>query len=454
MDQRSKIAILGYGVEGRSMFNYLLKHNYPNITICDQNVNLKDEMPQGVSVRLGPDHLKDLTDFDVIFRTPGIRYHSPEIQAAVLKGVEVTSVIKFFIDQCPCPVIGVSGTKGKGTTTTLIYKILKQAGKDAYIGGNIGNAPTDFLDDLTPESFAVLELSCCQLQDMEKSPRYAVLLNTTSDHLDYYNDNSEYMAAKEHLLSHQTANSVAVLNKDYEYSKYYAPLTKGKVFYISKWDSVDRGAYVKDNSIWYADENERQEIIEISKIKLIGSHNLENVMPATVISRALNIPVAHIREVIETFSGLPHRLELVRELKGIRFYNDSFSTNPGTSMAAVDSFDEPTVLIAGGSDKGLSYDEWAEKILTKESLKTVVLIGVTADKMESSLEDAEKKLGTAIGSPTKILRRESFEDAILTAYSEAEPNGVVVLSPAAASFDMFKDYKDRGEKFKKFVQAL
>lgn len=455
MDQRSKIAILGLGVEGKSMLEYLIKHEYRDITVCDRNVDIKKELPHGVSSQLGEDvYLNNLDEFDTVIRSPGVKYLDPRIQDMKAMGKEVTSPTAFFLDQCPCPVIGVSGTKGKGTTSTLIYMMLKEGGLKAYLGGNIGEPPVKFLDKLKKDNIVVLEMSSFQLQDLEKSPHYSVLLNTTVDHLDYHVDTEEYMEAKESLLSHQEKDSVVVLNVDYEYVKYYTPLTKGHVKFISRKRKLDEGAYEQKGVIYYCKKKKCEEIMRTSDVGLIGSHNLENVMPSIIIAKEFGVSNEDIVKVAKKFKGLPHRLEFVKEFHGVKFYNDSFSTNPLTSMAAVDSFDVPTTLIAGGYDKGLSYDEWAVKILTKENLHTVILIGDLAEKMEKELIAAEKKLGDAEAFPTKILRRNSLEEAILTAYMDSRENSVVVMSPAAASFDMFHDYKERGEKFREFVGKI
>lgn len=466
MDQRSKIAVLGYGVEGRAMVNYLLEHEYHDLTVCDRNVELKEEMPQGVSVNLGPRYLENLDEFEVIFRSPGIRFLDPQVQLAVQKSVEVSSPVGFFMDQCPCPVIGVTGTKGKGTTSTLIFEMLKKHGRnsgvDLFLGGNIGQCPIEFLDKLTADSLVVLELSSFQLQDLKKSPPYAVMLNTTSDHLDYHIDRDEYLQAKEKLLTAQGKKSVAVLNKDYEYSKYYSPLVKGALKWLSVkgkaglsgGDKIKDGAYVQDGEIYYAKKGKSEAVVPVSEVALIGSHNLENILPAVVIARELGVTAAECAEVIREFKNLPYRLQFIREVGGIKFYNDSYSTTPETSMAAVDSFEEPTVLIAGGYDKGADYNEWAVKILTRPNLHTVVLMGATAEKMEKALIEAEGKLGEAQVYPTKVLRRNGMEDAVVDSYAESDAGGVVVMSPAAASFDMFKNYKERGNEFVAQVRKL
>ncbi|MFH1218474.1 MAG: UDP-N-acetylmuramoyl-L-alanine--D-glutamate ligase [Candidatus Peregrinibacteria bacterium] len=454
MDYQSKIAILGFGLEGRAIFKYLKKHGYSNLTVCDGNVDLKKEMPQGVSVRLGKHYLEKLGDFDVIFRSPGIKYLEPSIQMAVKSGKEVTSPTAFFLEQTPCDVVGVTGTKGKGTTCTLIYKMLKKAGKDCYLGGNIGKPAVDFLDKLKGGSLMVMEISSFQLQDLKVSPRYAVLLNTTTDHLDYHVDRGEYLQAKENLLAHQKRDSVAVLNLDYEYCGYYKPLIRGKKKLVSVKRKVRDGAYVDGGWVWYANGGKGKKLVRVGDVALVGSHNLENVMPALVIAKELGVSDKVIVEVVKSFKGLEHRLEFVRDLKGVRYYNDSFSTTPETSMAAVDSFDEPTVLIAGGFDKGLTYDQWAVKILTKPSLEVVILVGDTADDMEKAIVNAEKKLGEAEGSPTKVLRRGDLDSAVMEAFALSRKGGVVVMSPAASSFDQFENYKKRGEKFRELVGKL
>ncbi|MBP7671057.1 UDP-N-acetylmuramoyl-L-alanine--D-glutamate ligase [Candidatus Gracilibacteria bacterium] len=458
MDQHSKIGILGFGVEGRAVLAWLMKHGYGEVTVCDQNVDLEAEMPEGVSVRLGEHYLNDLADFEVIFRSPGISLRRPELAAAIVAGAEMTSATNFFMEQCPCPVIGVTGTKGKGTTSTLIFEILKKGGRvedeSIFLGGNIGRCPMEFLDDLRGDSLVVLELSSFQLQDLTRAPRYSVMLNTTIDHLDYHVDREEYMEAKERILSLQHPNAVAVLNRDYDYEKYYRPLVRGELCEVSAVAEVKNGAFVEDEEIFYVRGGKRQRICEVSDIAMVGAHNIENVLPAVVIGRELGVEAADIALVVKVFKNLPYRLEFVREFKGVKFYNDSYSTTTETSMAAVDSFEVPTVLIAGGYDKGLDYRAWAEKILTKESLVCVVLIGALAEKMEGEIVAAEKRLGDKVGSPTKVLRRDSMEQAVLSAFAELDDEGVVVLSPAAASFDMYKNYKERGNDFVAQVRKL
>jgi len=477
MNQRSKIAVIGHGIEGKAMLEYLVKHGYGNVTVCDQKVKLGAKMPDGVSVKLGKHYLEGLEEFDVIFRSPGVAHHDPSIVEARLAGREVTSPTQYFLDHCPCKVIGVTGTKGKGTTSTLIYEILKKGfgrgkargrgaggrGRDArkvYLGGNIGNPPIEFLNKLKGNDVVVLELSCFQLGDLNKSPAVAVLLNTTSDHLDYYPDRGAYLHAKELILENQDGNDLAVLNKDYEYVKYYEPLVKGHLAYIStKGVKVEDGAYVDQGWIKRVSGGKSKKVVRVADVALIGSHNLENVCPAVVVAAELGVSVRVIRGAVKKFKGLPHRIEFVAKRRGVSYYNDSFSTNPQTSMAAVDSFDKPTVLIAGGHDKGLSYNEWARKILTRGSLEAVVLMGANAEKMRRSAEGARGKLGRAgaggaEASPTKVVVVGDLAEAVDAASKLSRKGGVVVMSPAAASFDQFKNYKERGKTFRNVVTGL
>lgn len=444
---------MGFGVEGKAVMEYLVNHNFPDITVCDSDVNLKETMPDGVSVQLGAHYLDRLEEFDVVFRSPGIRFLEPKIQAALIKGVKVLSSTKFFIDQCVCPVIGVTGTKGKGTTSTLLHKMLLEEGLNSYLGGNIGEPPITFLDDLKKEDVVVLELSSFQLQDLHKSPKYAILLNTTEDHLDYHADRDEYLYAKEQLLASQNDESIAILNKDYEYFKYYKPLVKGKLMEVSVKTEVADGAFVRDGVIFYAKNGEVTEVLPVSEVALTGSHNLENVMPAVVVAREFQVSFENIRKAIRDFKGLPHRLEFVTEVDGVRYFNDSYSTTAHTSMAAVDSFEEPTVLIAGGSDKGLNYEEWAKKILTKANLEMVVLIGDTAEMMAGAIRDAEKLPGVE-ATPTEVVMAKDLEEAVEKGRKYLRSGGVVVMSPAAASFGLFKNYKERGERFREIVGGM
>ncbi|MBU1992231.1 UDP-N-acetylmuramoyl-L-alanine--D-glutamate ligase [Patescibacteria group bacterium] len=438
MDKGAKIAVVGGGVEGRSVLEYLLKHGYKDLTLLDENEGFKNPY-KGVKTVLGPAYLNGVENFDVVFRSPGITL------GKVANAKFVTSSTKFFFEKCPCPIIGVSGTKGKGTCATLIKEML---GEKTHIGGNIGLPPLEFLDDLNEKSTVVLELSSFQLQDLAKSPHIAVLLNVTSDHLDYHADTFEYQEAKRSLLKYQTEKDFAILNRDHIYFDIYAGSTDGKLSQVSSKAKVYDGVYVEDGKIYHAKGGEAEKLMYVHEIGLVGPHNIENVLPAIAVGALMGVNNNKIADAVRNFKGLPHRIEFIRQLKNVRYYNDSCSTTPDTSIAGVYSFDEPLILIAGGSEKGADFTEWGQKLCTKENLQTVILIGETAEKLEEALVNA------CGDNPLKIVRRKDLEEATVEAYALAEPGSVVLLSPGCASFDMFKDYKERGEAFKSAVEGL
>jgi len=370
----------------------------------------------------------------------------PELKEAEKKGVVITSTIKLFFDLCPAKIIGVTGTKGKGTTATLIYEILKAGERDAFLAGNIGLPVLELLPKLKKESWVVLELSSFQLIDLTKNPHIAVVLNITEDHLDWHKERSEYVFSKSQIVRHQAASDYGVFAYDYDDSRNFSKLTKAKAFYFSASQKV-KGCFVENEKIIL--DVEKTFILGYTKRLLLrGKHNWENVCAASLASYLAGVSVQSIKSVIFSFKGLEHRLELIDVVAGVSFYNDSFSTNPQTTIAAINSFTEPITLILGGSDKGLNYDDMGEEISKKENIENIILIGETAGKIKISLEKAKFngnliEMGKA--EITKIVDK---------CFRVTPKGGVVLLSPASASFDMFKDYKERGEKFREAVKKL
>jgi UDP-N-acetylmuramoylalanine--D-glutamate ligase len=334
-----KIAILGYGVEGKSAYKYWLALG-ADITICNQDD--KPEFPAGARVVTGPDYLKHLNDFDLVVRSPGVKPWEVKTKA------KVTSVTGEFLAHCPARVIGVTGTKGKGTTATLITRILGEAGWRTHLGGNIGVPPLDFLSKVRASHLVVLELSSFQLIDLELSPHIAVCLTIAGEHLDWHRGMNEYVAAKGNIFWHQEPDDVAVYNAHNEYATQIAKLSVGKkIPYLEP-----PGAVVKDGKLVMDD----LEICTIDEVGLIGPHNLENVCAAvTTTWELVNRNPDPIRRAVKAFTGLPHRLEPIRELRRVKFVNDSFSANPIAAMAAIKSFPEPKILILGGMDRGLDF---------------------------------------------------------------------------------------------------
>lgn len=440
-----KIAILGLGLEGGDLCQFLLKKG-AKITVFDQKKaselggTYKKFKNQGIIFKLGKDYLKDgLVGFDFLFRSPGFSRYLPQIVEAEKKGTFISSATKLFFDLCPGKIIGVTGTKGKGTTATLIYEILKENGKKVELAGNIGQPMLSLLSKLTKDHWVVLELSSFQLMDMNKSPHIAVVLFIASEHLDYHKSQEEYLQAKAHLVSFQKEDDFAVLNADNPTSCSFASLTRAKTFYFSRRGRVD-GAYVKNGKIFLFNKL----VGPVDKLQLRGQHNWENVCAA--ITTAFLSGAESVKKAVFSFKGLAYRLEFVKMVGGISFYNDSFSTNPEATIAAIRSFSEPLVLIAGGSEKGADYTALGREIVSS-SVKTLILIG----KMAPRIKEASLKAGY---QGKIIYRPPSMKEIVKLAFQNAGSGGIVLLSPAAASLDMFKNYKDRGAQFKKYVQAL
>ncbi len=449
-----KIAILGYGVNNQALLAWLILHGARDITICDKNEKLSNKIDKkflNIKFNLGEKYLDSLKKFDIVFRTPGISYLHPKIQEAKKQGVLISSQTKLFFQLCKAKIIGITGTKGKGTTSTLIWKMLKDYNEShVYLAGNIGADPFEFIDKLTENDWVVLELSSFQLHDLDISPYIAVVLNITSDHLDYHKDTEEYINAKTNIVRHQQERNYIVVNNDYLTSFRFAEMSKGECWYFSRKKMVDQGAYVR----WVNDNlgNRSGEIIlktlkedfiiaQTDDIKLVGEHNLENICAAITASYLAGVPVEIIKKVVKDFRGLNMRLELVHEENGVKFYNDSASTNPDTTIAAIKSFSAPIILIAGGSSKGANYKMLGEEI-SKKNIKAVLLMGKTGPEIENNITNSQ----------INITQVESLEQSINIVRNNVKSGDVVVFSPASASFDMFRDYKHRGEEFNKLVR--
>lgn len=428
--KNKKVAVLGLGLEGKDLISFLLEKEAIVVVFDrkeEKDLDLEEVEKDKIKIISGENYLSSgLKDFDFIFRSPGVYRFLPEIVEAENAGVVISSAIKLFFDLCPAKIIGVTGTKGKGTTSTLIYEILKKGEKDVYLAGNIGKPYLSLLSKLDSESFVVMEMSSFQLIDLEKSPQIAVVLNITSDHLNWHKNLEEYVDAKKNIIRFQNENDYAVINSDYETSSNFAKETKGKVIYFSKNNLPEK--YTKN-------------------LLLKGKHNWENVAAAIAVAQVLKIGEKEILEVLSSFKGLEHRLELVETKNGISFYNDSFATGPQPTIAAIESFSEPLTLILGGYDKGLDYEELCQKISSQDNIKTIILIGDIKDKLKEGLEKNNFS-GKVID-----LDHSSMNEIVNIAIKNTSSGGIILLSPAAASFDMFKSYKERGNQFKEAVKS-
>ena len=456
--KNKKVAVLGMGMEGLALVDFLFDQDCI-ISVLDKlpaeeiNNRLTDEERKSfnriieedkIVTIFGDDYLNNLNEFDIIFRSPGISYNNPKIIEAKNKGVEISSQIKLFFDLCPCKIIGVTGTKGKGTTASLIFEILKKNSNSVYLAGNIGHSAISLIPDLKPNDIVILELSSFQLMDMEKSPQIAVVTNLLVDHLDYHKDEEEYRKAKENIAKYQDENNFAVLNKKSSFDQSMISKIKSSIKYFGSQEEVD--VITTNNSVILDPLNRNIQICDKDSIKLFGHHNLENIAAATLVADILNVDIEIIKESVKKFKGLPHRLEFVTEIDGVKFINDSFATNPEPTMAAINSFPEDKILILGGSSKGADFSGLAQKIVSA-NIKAVVLIGTEADKIEQALSTA-----TYLGQIKKGLS--NINEIVKIAKELASGGDVVILSPACASFGLFKNYKDRGDKFKTAVLNL
>lgn len=446
-----RVAVIGIGVSNTPLVRMLLRAGV-SVTACDKRqrdsfAGMAEELESlGAELRLGPDYLDGL-DHDVIFRTPGLRPDVPQLLAAKERGSIITSEMEVFFQVCPCKTIAVTGSDGKTTTTTIIAELLKAAGQSVYVGGNIGKPLLPDVDGMEPGDVAVLELSSFQLMTMQQSPDIAVVTNLAPNHLDVHTSMAEYIAAKENIFSHQDENGLVVLNQDNEITRGFAPSAHGKVTFFSRKEELEKGVFVKDGAIWVRNAMHERPVLYLESILLPGEHNVENYMAAIAALDGL-VPDQVVRDFAAKFAGVEHRIELVRTLNGVRYYNDSIASSPSRTIAGLRSFQQKVILIAGGYDKHIPFDVLGPEVL--EHVKALILTGDTAPKIRAAVED------TPGYEPEALPIREyaDFDKAVLAAYVLARPGDVVLLSPACASFDKFKNFMERGSAFKKIVYGL
>ena len=428
-----------------------LCNKYKNKTIISTHMH---EYTKGQALRLniknfivGKDNLKNLNGFNLIFRSPSCLPTRPELRAEEEKGAIVTTEIEMLMKMCPCKIIGVTGSEGKTTTTSLIYAILKHAGYNTYLGGNIGTPLFTKLSEILPDDIVVLELSSFQLMEMEVSPNISVITNITPNHLNIHSSYEEYIEAKKTIFKYQTQDDTLILNYDNEITRKCKPEANSKVIYFSSKEKLNDGYIVDGNIIKECENKLRKHILNTKEIKLRGTHNFENICAALAATREL-VDEKTAVEAIKEFNSVEHRLEFVREINGVKWYNDSASSSPSRTIAGLNAYDEEIVLIAGGYDKNLDYDILGKYIVKK--VKALVLIGNTAKKiLDATTKEMEKQ-----GVELPICFCQTLEDAVKEAKQVAKENQVVLFSPASASFDMFKNFADRGNQFKKLVNEL
>lgn len=458
------IGIIGFGKEGQAVARFLRRHGLHALVFDEQPRSaFPEELVRelegvGFVFQMGAP-ITDFSGVNIVFRSPGFHRLHPALRAAEAAGLIVTSQTKWFLEQCSAQVIGVTGTKGKGTTVSLIARCLEQAIAQGGVGekispnaavfvtGNIGKTdPLDLLEVLEPKDFVVFELSSFQLQDVTTSPHIAVCLMVTSEHLDHHKSLEEYHAAKAPIASYQELDDAVIYAVDYEVSRRIGQLSRGTRYGYSRADSVQPGVSVRDEVFIFRGTPEDGEIDVHTRI-LRGKHNLENMAAAALAALAAGVPLPVIQHALVSFPGLEHRLEYVRTVNGVSYYNDSFATTPESTMAAIAAFDVPKVVILGGSEKNSDFHTLAKRIAETKTIRGLILIGVTAPRIIDALQTAGYTGLYVTGAATM---REIGEQIIQV----AQPGDVVLLSPACASFGMFENYKGRGKQFKSYVASL
>jgi UDP-N-acetylmuramoylalanine--D-glutamate ligase len=449
--KNKRVAVVGVGVSNRPLVKALSEAGI-DTTVRDKRTfeqlgEAANEFAEmGAKLVLGDGYLSGLNE-DIIFRTPGLMPANPLLLEAVKQGTTLTGEMEVFFGVCPCKIIAVTGSDGKTTTTTIIAELLKKQGKAVHLGGNIGTPLLCDADDMEPDDFAVVELSSFQLITMKKSPDTAVVTNVTPNHLDVHTDMDEYVEAKRNIVQHQKKNNRAVLNLDNEITYDYASSTPADdVLFFSRQEKVKNGVYLENGRIFEARDNKSIEIMRAEDIFLSGIHNTENYLAAFAAVQGI---VSHevMRDIAQTFRGVQHRLEFVRELRGVKYYNDSIASGPTRTIAGLRAFEQQVILIAGGKDKGISFGGLGDEVAKR--VKKLILTGKTAEQINDAVVSSP-----GYDKSLEIQRCDNFTDAVQMASKLAVEGDIVLLSPACTSFDSFANFEERGNTFKDIVNRL
>lgn len=454
-----KVAVLGIGRSNIPAISFL-KSLGANISARDKDKNVLEKYPElhmlDIGIVLGENYLSDLDKFDYILRTPGIKPFLPEIESAVKNGVKLTSEIELLIDLAPCKVIGITGSDGKTTTTTLVSKFLEKEGYKVWLGGNIGKSIFADIDKMDKKDIIVLELSSFQLMTLRKSPNVSIITNISPNHLDYHRSFKEYINAKANIFFKQRKNDVLVLNADDKYTEKYITILNdnkinSKVKNFSIKTRVEDGVYFENNEIVYNQNDKKINICTKDEVKLVGMHNIANICAAATAVIDM-VSLDSIKDVISNFSGVEHRMEFVRNVNGVNYYNDSIASSPSRTIAGLTSFNKKVILIAGGYDKNIPYDVIGEYILDK--VKLLLLVGATSSKIKEAVMNEAIKRKIDINKILDIKEFTSLKDCVAYATLNSKPEDNVIMSPASASFDMYKDFEERGNYFKELVNSI
>ena len=446
-----RTAIIGLGVSNIPLLDYLYSLGakitvFDNRTIDEIDKEIIDKiMDREIEFSFGKNNLSKLVGFEIIFRSPTCRPDTKELEKESERGAVITSEIEMLIELCPGKVIGITGSDGKTTTTSLIYEIIKEQGYNCYLGGNIGIPLFSKIDEMKPDDIVILELSSFQLMEIPVSPQIAVITNISPNHLDIHKSYEEYIDAKKNIFKNQNESGIVILNYDNEITRQCADEAKGKVVFFSKDYKLPNGVILDNDVIKICQDKLRKHLLNTKDLMLKGTHNYENACAAIAATVSLADTEKQV-DVIQNFKGVKHRLEFVREIDGVKWYNDSIGTSPTRTIAGLKAFDEKIVLIAGGYDKHLDYEPIAKPIL--ENVSCLILMGQTATKIKKAVE--EKMTNEGI----EIIQCDTLKEAINSAQQMAQKGEIVLFSPASASFDMYKNFEERGDKFKSIVNSL
>ena len=444
-----RVTVLGLGIEGVDLVRYLASHG-ATVTVSDakspESLSSRIRELDGVSVQfsLGKNRVEDAVSADILFVSQGVPLTLPAVRAAQEQGVPISSMARLFLERCPAPVIGITGSSGKTTTTALLGAMFAAAGRKHVVGGNIGIGLLRLLDEITPQTSVVLELSHTQLETAGISPHIACVLNVTPNHLDRYTWD-EYTALKLRILQEQSKEDIAVLNLDDEMSSSFATETPGKVVWFSARRAPNgEGAFQRDGAIIWRRGSVETKVLRVDEIPLRGAHNVQNVLAAIALAGVVELPFDAVAEAVRSFAPVSHRLELVAQVQDIAYYNDSIATTPERTLAGLRSFTEPVVLLLGGREKQLPLEELAQE--AAQRCRAVVCFGEAGPALEQALR--------ATPQPPAIDRVETLADAIEAARGRAQPGDVVLLSPACTSYDAYENFEERGEDFRCAVRSL
>ena len=447
-----RVVFCGIGVSHQPLIE-IFAQNGALVTACDKRTSeqmgdlVEKYQSMGVTLCLGEGYMNNLQG-DVVFRTPGIHSNHPSLVEVRKQGVVVTSEMEEFFKVCPATIFAITGSDGKTTTTAAIAELLKTTEKKVFLGGNIGTPLLPLVDQMTCDDFAVVELSSFQLMSMKKGPKVAVVTNVTPNHLDVHKDMQEYIDAKKNVFLYQTSDSKTVLNFENDVTRSFGESVVGNCVYFSHQREVDNGCYLSDNQEIVLKNGGQQNVVMLAdEIKLPGAHNVQNYMAAfAAVSEYVTLD--NMKKVAMAFGGVEHRIEFVREVKGVRYYNDSIATSPTRAIAGLNSFDQKQIIIAGGYDKHIPFDPFAEHAVKK--IKLLILTGDTSDAIEACI----RKQPNFNEAELTILRAEEMEQAVVLAYENAHSGDIVSLSPACASFDRYPNFSVRGRHYKELVGKL